>query len=175
MTMRTFTDALAVVLREEGGFVHDARDPGGATNLGVTARTWAQWSGAPATDATMRALTPAKVAPLYKAWFWDKIGGDVLPIGLALAAFDFAVNAGPGTAMATLQRIVGAPPDGRCGATTQRALQAYLTAIGPTKLITRFCDARRDHYRALPTFSIFGKGWLARVDRVEREVLSWNG
>ena len=98
MTTHTFTDALAIILKEEGGFVDDARDPGGATNLGVTARTWHTWSGMPATEAVMRALGQAKVSPLYKAWFWDKIAGDKLPIGLALAVFDFAVNGGPAKA-----------------------------------------------------------------------------
>jgi len=171
----TFTDALGLVLREEGGFVDDSRDPGGATNLGVTARTWHSWSGQPATNDIMKALTPAKVSPLYKGWFWDKIAGDGLPIALALAVFDFAVNAGPGTATRMLQGIVGAPVDGRPGPTTLAAVQTYASRIGLAKLIGRFCDARRDHYRALPTFSVFGKGWLARVDRIEREALAWAG
>jgi lysozyme family protein len=173
--MPTFTDALTIVLREEGGFVDDARDPGGATNLGVTARTWHSWSGHPATDGIMKALTPAKVAPLYKGWFWDKIAGENLPIGLALAVFDFAVNAGPGTAIRMLQAIVGAPGDGQPGPTTFAAVQTYASKIGLAKLIARFNDARRDHYRALPTFSVFGAGWLARVDRIEKEALAWAG
>jgi lysozyme family protein len=171
----TFTDALSVVLREEGGFVDDARDPGGATNLGVTARTWHSWSGQPATNAVMKALTAGKVSPLYKGWFWDKIAGDSLPIGLALAVFDFAVNAGPGTAIRMLQGIVGAPGDGRPGPTTLAAVQTYATRIGLAKLIGRFSDARRDHYRALHTFPVFGRGWLARVDRIEQEALTWTG
>lgn len=173
--VHTFTDALRIVLREEGGFIDDARDPGGATNLGVTARTWHSWSGQAATDAVMRSLTPAKVSPLYKGWFWDKIAGDKLPIGLALAVFDFAVNGGPGTAVKLLQGIVGAPSDGQPGQTTMAAVQTYASKIGLAKLITRFDDARRDHYRALPTFSVFGKGWLARVERVEKVALTWAG
>ena len=171
----TFADALDLVLREEGGFVDDPRDPGGMTNLGVTARTWSQWSGRAATAQTMRALTPARVAPLYKAWFWDKVEGDALPCALALALFDFAVNAGPGTAIKTLQGVAGAPLDGQFGPATQRALQAYVSSIGLAKLTGRYCEARRDHYRALPTFAAFGKGWLARVARIEREALSWAG
>ena len=175
MTRHTFTDALTVVLKEEGGFVDDGRDPGGATNLGVTARTWHSWTGKPASREAMRALTQTKVAPLYKAWFWDKVGGDRLPVALALAKFDFAVNAGPGVAMATLQGIVGAPRDGRAGAATMRAIQTYSAAIGLAKLITRLCDARADFFRDLPTFSVFGKGWLARVNRIRVEALSWIG
>ena len=173
--MPTFTDALGLVLREEGGFVDDARDPGGATNLGVTARTWHAWSGKTATIAVMKALTPAKVSALYKAWFWDKVAGDRLPVALALAAFDFAVNGGPATAVETLQGVVGVPKDGVPGPATLAAARIYADRIGLAKLITRFSDARRDHYRSLPTFSVFGKGWLARVDRIEQEALTWAG
>jgi len=175
MITHGFTDALAVVLREERGYIDDARDPGGATNLGVTARTWFSWTGRPATDAVMRNLTAAMVSPLYKAWYWDKVGGDELPVALALAVFDFAVNAGPGVAVRMLQGIVGAPADGQCGKTTGRAIETYASKIGLTKLIDRFCDARRDFYRQRAAFPVFGKGWLARVDRIEREALSWAG
>jgi lysozyme family protein len=170
-----FTDALAVVLREEGGYVDDARDPGGATNLGVTARTWFSWSGRPATEAVMRNLSAVSVSPLYKAWYWDKISGDKLPSPLALAVLDFGVNAGPGKAVRALQSIVGVPADGQCGTTTTRAVETYANTIGLAKLIDRFCDARRDFYRQRAEFPVFGKGWLARVNRVEKEALSWVG
>jgi len=172
---RTFTDALMAVLKEEGGFVDDSRDPGGATNLGVTARSWHSWSGQPASVAVMRGLTPAKVSPLYKAWFWDKVAGDALPLPIALATFDFAVNAGPARATRALQLIVGAQPDGRMGAATLRAVQAYAGGIGVAKLIDRLSESRRDYYRELSTFSVFGKGWLARVDRIQAEALAWVG
>jgi lysozyme family protein len=172
---KTFTDALAIVLREEGGWADDPQDPGGMTNLGVTARTWQQWTGKAPTEATMRALTPAQVGPLYRAWYWDKVTGDQLPVGLALGLLDFAVNAGPPRAVKLLQGVCGASVDGGIGPGTQRALQAYITGIGLAKLIVRFCDARREYYRARPTFDHFGKGWLARVDRVEKEALSWVG
>lgn len=171
----TFSDALAVVLREEGGFIVDPLDPGEMTNLGVTARTWHSWSGRQASEAVMRALTPAKVSPLYKSWYWDRVAGDQLPACLALPLFDFAVNTSPVVAAETLQGIVGAFRDSRLGPATLRAAKAYASSIGTAKLITRFCDARRDRYRELTMFSVFGKDWLARVDRIEAEAVSWVG
>jgi lysozyme family protein len=170
---KTFTDALTIVLREEGGWTNNSHDPGGMTNLGVTGRTWLQWSGRAPTEAIMRALTPAAVAPLYKAWFWDKIAGDTMGAAMALPVFDFAVNAGPSRSIKVIQGIVGAPVDGQIGPGTLRAVQAYVASIGMAKLIARFSDARRDYYRARPIFPTFGKGWLGRVDRVEKEALSW--
>lgn len=171
----TFTDALDFVLQQEGSFVNDPHDPGGMTNLGVTARVWQQWTQRPATEQVMRALRQVDVQPLYKADYWGKIAGDKLPIALALCVFDFAVNAGPSRAVKTLQGICGATKDGVPGDGTMRAVQAYITGIGLAKLIERFCDARRDYYRELDGFLRFGKGWLARVDRVEKEALGWIG
>lgn len=162
-----FNDALAAVLEEECGFVNDPHDPGGMTNLGVTRKTWQDFTGKPATEADMRALTSAKVEPLYRARYWDKIAGDKLGDALGLMVFDFAVNAGPGRAAKMLQRLVGAVEDGQIGRGTLQAVQSYSMRKGIDTLIEAYADARRDYYRALPTFWRFGKGWLARVARVE--------
>ena len=42
----------------------------------------------------MKALTPDKVAPIYKLKYWDHVGGDNLPDGVDLAVFDFGVHSG---------------------------------------------------------------------------------
>lgn len=167
----TFNDALSIILKAEGGYVNDAHDPGGRTNLGVTQRTWEEWTGKPATEADMRALTPAKVAPLYKARYWNKVCGDYLPPALALCVFDFAVNAGPVRAGKMLQRIVGAPPDGIVGTATVRAVDAFVDDHGVPEIVRQFQNARREYYRALGTFPTFGRGWLRRCDHVETEAL----
>ena len=171
----TFSDALALVLQAEGGFVNNPRDPGGMTNLGVTVRAWQAWTGKPATEQIMRALTPAMVTPFYQDLYWNKVAGDLLPIALALTVFDCGVNAGPGEAVRMLQGIVGAPADGKCGKTTTRAIETYASKIGLAKLINRYCDARRDFYGQRIAFPVFGEGWLSRVDRIESEALSWAG
>jgi len=61
-----FDAALAHVLKSEGGFVNNPKDPGGMTNLGCTKAVWEEYVGHPVSEADMRALTPALVAPLYK-------------------------------------------------------------------------------------------------------------
>lgn len=171
----TFTDALAVVLNEEGGYSDNPSDNGGMTNLGVTAATWAAYTGQPATEAVMRALTPAQVTPLYKTSYWNAVAGDQLGAALALPVFDFAVNSGASHAAKTLQGIIGATTDGSIGPSTSRAVKAYIGAVGLQHLIEQYSDARATFYRSLPTFGVFGKGWLARVDRIEDIALSWIG
>ena len=38
-----FEQCLALVLKEEGGYVDNPHDPGGMTNHGVTKTTWESW------------------------------------------------------------------------------------------------------------------------------------
>lgn len=167
--MSAFDAALKVILKWEGTYSNDPRDSGGETAYGVTRRVWQKWTGR--IDVNMKALTPAKVAPLYKAWYWDKVGGDDLPAPIALCAFDFGVNAGPGRAVKLLQLIVGAERDGQMGRKTLQATQQYVQAHGVAKLVRAYQNARRDYYKALDTFDTFGRGWLRRVDAVETEAL----
>jgi lysozyme family protein len=160
-----------LMLKSEGGFVNHPSDPGGMTNLGVTKATWENWVGRESDEAEMRSLTPEKVEPLYKKKFFDAVRGDELPVGLDYLLFDFAVNAGAGRAIKTLQSAVGVTPDGGFGPLTMAAVQA----IEPQELIERFSQAKEDFYRSLNTFNVFGKGWLNRVADVKLKANSMIG
>jgi lysozyme family protein len=151
------------MLASEGGFSNHPSDPGGMTNLGVTKATWENWVGRESDEAEMRGLTPEKVEPLYKKKYFDAVRGDELPMGLDYLMFDFAVNAGAGRAIKTLQTAVGVTPDGGFGPMTMAAVQA----VDPVDLIERFSQAKEDFYRSLTTFATFGKGWLNRVADVK--------
>ena len=160
-----------LMLKSEGGYVNNPADPGGMTNLGVTKATWENWVGRASDEAEMRGLTPEKVEPLYKKKFWDAVRGDELPVGLDYLLFDFAVNAGAGRSIKTLQSAIGVTPDGGFGPMTMAAVQA----IDPKELIERFSQAKEDFYRSLPTFGTFGKGWLNRVADVKLKASSMLG
>ena len=152
-----------LMLKSEGGYVNNPADPGGMTNLGVTKATWENWVGRESDEAEMRGLTPEKVEPLYKKKYFDAVRGDELPMGLDYLMFDFAVNAGAGRAIKTLQTAVGVTPDGGFGPMTMAAVQA----VDPNELIEQFSQAKEDFYRSLTTFATFGKGWLNRVADVK--------
>jgi lysozyme family protein len=166
-----FEQALALVLKSEGGFTTDVRDPGnklpdgreGSTNLGVTQANWEAFVGHPVSWNDMRALNPTTVAPFYKRKYWDLVHGDDLPMGLDYLMFDFAINAGPGMAIKTIQKAVGVNPDGALGPLTLSAIRAIPVA----QLIERFSDAKEAFYKGLKQFPIYGKGWLSRVAQVE--------
>jgi lysozyme family protein len=158
-------DALAHVLKHEGGYVNHKDDPGGMTNLGVTKRVWEEWTGKRVSEADMRALTPELVAPMYKKKYWDVVRGDDLPTGVDLCVFDAAVNAGAGRASKFLQQAVGVTADGQIGPKTISAV----TAKPADEIIEAFCALREAHYKSLSTFDTFGKGWMRRLASIKVE------
>lgn len=158
-----FEASLAHVLQSEGGFVNNPSDPGGMTNLGCTKAVWEEFVGHPVSEADMRGLTPADVAPLYKRKYWDKVSGDDLPAGLDYAVFDAAINSGPGRAAKWLQEAVGVVADGAIGKGTLAAVAAF----DVQELIKAYNDKRLGFLQGLPTFGTFGKGWTNRVASVQ--------
>lgn len=157
-----FENALEHVLKSEGGFVNNPKDPGGMTNLGVTKAVWEEYLGHPVGEADMRALTPEKVAPMYKRKYWDACKCDALPAGVDYLVFDFAVNAGVGRSAKILQQALGVPEDGAIGPTTLH----NVSVMDRGELIARFSEAKEEFYKSLKTFDTFGKGWLSRVAEV---------
>lgn len=158
-----FAEALQKVLHHEGGFVNHPADPGGMTNLGVTKAVWEEWVGHPVDEKQMRALTPADVASMYKAKYWDKIKGDDLPTGVDYAVFDAAVNSGPGRAAKWLQACVGVEQDGGIGPKTLAAVAAF----DPAELVEDYAKRRLSFLMDLPHWGTFGKGWTRRVADVQ--------
>lgn len=157
-----FPLALQKLLRHEGGYVDHKDDPGGMTNLGITKRTWELWTKAPATEATMRSLTPEMAAPLYKAMFWDKMRCDELPDGLDYMVFDAAVNSGPARAAKWLQKCLRIKPTGVLNAAAIAAAQsADLSA-----LLNAYTAERLRFLQGLRTWPVFGRGWNRRVAEV---------
>ncbi len=141
MARINFETCLRFVLQYEGGFVDHPRDPGGATNLGITRATLSAWRKRPVSVAEVRALSRVEAAAIYRANYWNPIGADALPAGVDLIAFDIAVNMGVGRAKAWL------------AATQNLAPRARLDSLSARRL---------SFWRRLRTWSVFGRGWSAR-------------
>lgn len=159
-----FDQCLALLLKHEGGWVDDPHDPGGETNMGVTKKTWEDWVGHPVAPGSLKSLTVADVAPLYKARYWDKVRADDLPDGVDYAVFDYAVLAGPARAARQLQQCCRVAADGIIGPKT---LAAAKTA-DPVALIRCICDNRLAYLKTLPTWTRYGNGWGNRVADVSK-------
>lgn len=168
-----FEACLKKLLEHEGGYVNHPDDPGGMTNLGVTARVWEEWVGHPVDEKQMRALTPELVAPLYKRKYWDACRADELISGLDYCVFDVAVNSGPGRAIKFLQSAVGATPDGGFGSITLALVKK--AESDPVKLIEGYSDSRLQFLKSLKTWPTFGRGWERRVNEVKDVALKMLG
>lgn len=148
----TLSAYMPELLKHEGGYVDHPRDPGGATNMGITLGTLSRWRGRPATKMEVRSLTRDEAEKIYRYWYWNKIDADLLPAGPDAALFDVAVNSGPGRAKAWLPLISGK---------------------GPVAAVKAVCARRRAFFRSLRTFDVFGKGWMRRVNEVEAWSIAW--
>lgn len=154
-----FEPCLQVVLDHEGGYVDHPRDPGGATNMGITLKTLQNWRQCPVTKLNVRDLTRQEAARIYRAWYWQAVNGDELPAGVDLIVFDCAVNQGPSRARRFLQLAVGVVDDGVIGARTLAALQRQK----PSTTIEKIRRLRKSHYEGLDNFDVFGDGWMNRL------------
>jgi lysozyme family protein len=164
MTASNFDRSLVLVLVHEGGYVDHPKDPGGATNMGITFAVLQAWRGKKITKADVKKLTRKEAAAIYRKQYWDAVRGDELPAGVDYAVFDFAVNSGVSRAAKFLQAAVGVAADGHIGEITLEAVKDR-SASG---IIEDICDRRLAWLRKLKTFSTFGKGWTARVKGVRK-------
>lgn len=160
-----YDQVLYNVLQHEGGFVSHPKDPGGATNRGVTQIVYNQYRlsiGKPTRSVSH--ISNEEVETIYRERYADPIWFDKLPSGIDYALFDFAVNSGHTRAVKYIQRLVGASPDGIMGRDTLGKIVRTQDQAG---LVRALCEARRRFVRGLKIYPTFGKGWERRIRAVE--------
>lgn len=164
-----FQLSLKAVLREEGGNDDDPHDHGGRTSRGITQREWDAWRAKhPAIEISDVWSAPQdQIDAIYHDQYWEPYG-DKMPSGVDLVFFDFAVNAGRQQAVKTLQRALNVSADGMMGIVTWSAVEK----ASPAELVAAFSERRRMFYRNLAQFSRYGKGWIGRTNRIEKEAAS---
>jgi lysozyme family protein len=149
--MNQFTLAINRLLDNEGGYVANPADPGGATKWGISQRSYP--------NLDIANLTRDQAIAIYKADFWDKINGDAMPPGIGFQVLDFAVNSGISTAIRALQRAIGVADDGNFGPVSMAALKA----ADPADTIMRFLAERLIFMSGLSGWPTFGRGWARRI------------
>lgn len=156
-------EAIDLILRHEGGYVNHPRDPGGATNMGITHRTYAAWlRGQGAASKSVRDITRDEAVQIYLEGYWYPSSADKFPRAVGVMVFDYAVNSGPGRAIKELQRTVGVDDDGRVGPITIAAVnRAY--DRDPAGLLLRFARRRMSFLKRLRHWPTFARGWTRRV------------
>ena len=149
--MTYFDECFAKLIGHEGGYVFDARDPGGETKFGISKRAYP--------NIDIHALTLDGAKSIYRKDYWQRCRCDELPQGVAFDVFDAAVNSGPGQAIRWLQRAVGVADDGIIGPVTLAAVRKS----DPAALRARYSGVRLEFMTQLSTWPAFGKGWARRI------------
>lgn len=159
----TFDQAFERLIGHEGKFTNDRQDRGNwttgvigkgelkGTKYGISAMTYP--------DLDIKNLTLVQAKQIYKRDWWDKINADQINPALVFQVWDFAINAGMGTAKRKLQLAVGVLDDGIIGNLTIQAInKADLNDI-----LLKFNAERLKYYTSLSTWPRYGKGWTLRV------------
>lgn len=171
---QTAKDAIAYLLKQEGGYSNHRHDRGGKTFMGVTKKYYPR-----VYKNLLRlnklGLNTAKinlVTLFYYAEFYVKSGCHFLQPKQAFVVLNSSVNAGQKTVQTWFQRAlndtgkVTISVDGRIGEDTQKAAQTVGDAVLPF-----FFKRWRSHYRVLiqkdKTQNSFKTGWANRIAGVE--------
>ena len=167
------------LIEREGGYVDHSADKGGPTCFGITEAV----ARANGYRGAMRRLSREEATAIYKRLYWlrPRFGEVALRSGrIAAELFDTGVNMGPAVAVTFLQRALTAlnrngkdypdlVPDGRIGAQTLAALDAFLDkrgkSSGETVLLRSLEALQGERYLRLaerrPANEAFLYGWLA--------------
>ncbi len=157
-----FDTAFHKLLGHEGGFVDHPKDPGGATNWGIT-QAVARENGY---TGDMRDLPVDTAKAIYSSQYWVPVRAEELPPTVRYAVFDAAVNSGVSQAIRWLQRAVGVRDDGIIGPVTLAAVRQR----DPQALAASMLGQRLEFMASLPTWPAFGRGWARRIASLLREV-----
>jgi lysozyme family protein len=172
---KRYYSSLDVLLPHEGGYVDHSRDPGGATNMGITFETLRTWRGKDITKQDVKNLGLDEVRAIYKKKYWDVVRADELPSGLDHVVFDSGVNSGNTRAVKWLQLelrergLYDGTIDGRAGPLTMAGVAQVEDVNG---LINSYLDRRMRFLKGLRTWDAFGKGWTRRVKEVRQYALA---
>ena len=159
--MADFQIAVALTLKNEGGYVDNPLDPGGATNMGVEQRDLP--------DIPIRSLTIAQATTYYAQNYWKLYYSQIAAQLIANKLFDMGVLFGVGTAVMLLQQtlaqqVTGIADDGNFGPATLQATNGY----NPILLLAQYKVRLHSHEVGVgiahPTDVIFEAGWSTRID-----------
>lgn len=143
-----FAQARDFTRRWEGGYVNDPDDAGGATNFGITQRTYdrfrKEWGQ---TSRAVRDISAEEVSTIYQS-YWESSGAGKLPPPLSAVHFDSSFHFNPRRAEAWKDDVVKAYPNDPVA-----AAKAY---------VEKRIAFRHERVKKEPSQKKFLKGWLNR-------------
>lgn len=162
--MADFKKFIPLLKKLEGGFVDHPADKGGATNMGVTLKTFREHYGKDMCAEDLRRMSEEQWRHIMKSGYWDWCRCDEIKSqSVADIIADWCVNSGL-AGIRRVQEIAGVRPDGIVGPVTVNAINAH----SPEDLFNRIKDARKQFYvnivRRDPSQKVFMNGWMNRIE-----------
>ena len=151
--MADFGLAFAQLLGNEGGFVDNPKDPGGATRYGITRRV----ALANGYAGQMQDFPLEQARDIAKRLYWDPLHCDQYDPGVAFDLLDANYNGGH--VVLWMQQAAGVNADGIIGPQTISAVKS----APPNQFRRRLAAMRLNYLTALPTWPEFGRGWARRI------------
>lgn len=163
-----FTQALQNTYSHEGDKAF--KEPTGDISVkGIRQNVYDSWTkqkGLPSKKVSE--LTPKERATFVQEVFVKQPGLNRLPSALFEVVFDFSFNSGPQTAIAQLQKVIGAEPDGIIGPETVAKANQALEQHGVDAVINSYLDARQDYIQSIKSLNKYQKGLQKRIDSYRR-------
>lgn len=147
------------ILSHEGGYTNNPKDPGGATNWGITERV----ARANGYTGEMRAMPRQTAIDIYRKVYWQAPKIDQLPPAIAFQVLDAAINHGISRAIKWLQEMVGTSADGVLGPQTLGRVDAHVWSGTETEMCMIFLATRLQFYTDIGGWDTFGRGWARRT------------
>jgi lysozyme family protein len=158
-------DAIDLVIRFEGGWSDDPRDPGGATNYGITLNELSRYLGKTASKDDLRNLSVATARDFYRKLYLLGAASGLTSIQVRAVYLSLASNSGSGRAARIFQAAankLGMPAVPDDGVLSPSTVQFINAADSDLFIETANCEAVK-FYKTLHTFSMFGSGWIKRL------------
>lgn len=172
---KDYLEARKFVRKWEGGYVNNPKDPGGATDKGITQSVYDSYrrgKGLPV--KTVRGITDEEADEIYYR-YWLNAHCDSCEWPLNLSVFDTSINFGAGRAIEFLQKAVGVPADKKVGPNTLRAIKAANPKVAADKVCDLRVAYRYARVKKAPSSRVFLKGWLNRDGALRKECAKGEG
>ena len=148
------------------GWSDDPDDPGGATMIDVTLRTYGSYRRmkglTPPSMLDLRNISFAEWTEILKTMYWDKWRADeIASQGMANLLVDWIWGSGAKT-IRNAQKIIGVKPDGIVGPKT---IAAVNSCVGDD-LFYEIRAAREKYYRSCHASWKYLNGWLRRLNAI---------
>lgn len=167
-----FDEAFDLVMKDEGGYVNDPDDHGGATKYGVTIGTLKTWLGHEATVEDVQAIDVKTAKQIYRFLYWDALKLDSIKSpSVAIAMMNTCVLYGVGTTARLAQvsaNCLGSflTIDGHVGPITADAINRYESKKFLSVFVAQIFERINDLVMADPVKSKYRTGWTARATRL---------